>query len=65
MTVQVNGKPLDVTDGTTVLQLIEQHQLTPQRVAVELNRRLLRNEKYDTVLSPGDEIEIVTFVGGG
>ncbi len=65
MTVKVNGKDRDVTDGTTVLALIEQHHLTPQKVAVELNRRLIRTEKYDTVLKAGDEIEIVTFVGGG
>ena len=65
MTVKVNGQDCDVTDGTTVLALIEQHDLTPQKVAVELNRRLLRTEKYDTVLKPGDQIEIVTFVGGG
>ncbi len=65
MTVKVNGQDRDVTDGTTVLALIEQHNLTPQKVAVELNRRLIRTEKYDTVLKGGDEIEIVTFVGGG
>ncbi len=65
MTVKVNGQDRDVTDGTTVLALIEQHNLTPRNVAVELNRRLIRTEKYDTVLKAGDEIEIVTFVGGG
>ncbi len=65
MTLTVNGKPLEVPDGSTVLQLVERHNLTPQRVAVELNRRLLRTEKYDTVLNVGDEVEIVTFVGGG
>ena len=65
MTIHVNGHPKDVPDSTTVAQLIEQHNLTPQKVAVELNRRLIRTEKYDTVLKPGDEIEIVTFVGGG
>ena len=65
MTVKVNGQDRDVTDGTTVLALIEQHNLTPQKVAVELNHRLLRTEKYDTVLKAGDQIEIVTFVGGG
>ncbi len=65
MTVKVNGQDRDVTDGTTVLALIAQHNLTPQKVAVELNRRLIRTEKYDTVLKGGDEIEIVTFVGGG
>jgi len=65
VTIQVNGHPRDVADGTTVAQLIEQNNLTPQKVAVELNRRLLRTEKYDTPLKAGDEVEIVTFVGGG
>ena len=65
MTVKVNGQDREVGDGTTVLKLIEQHDLTPQKVAIELNRRLLRTEKYDTVLKTGDEVEIVTFVGGG
>jgi len=65
VTIRVNGQDREVSEGTTVLALIEQHNLTPQKVAIELNRRLLRTEKYDTVLKPNDEIEIVTFVGGG
>lgn len=65
MTIKVNGQDRDVADGTSVAQLIAQHNLTPEKVAVELNRRLIRTEKYDTPLKPGDEIEIVTFVGGG
>jgi thiamine biosynthesis protein ThiS len=32
---------------------------------VELNKRLVRGEKYDVGLKEGDEVEIVTFVGGG
>jgi thiamine biosynthesis protein ThiS len=65
VTIHVNGQPEDLADGTTVAQLIAQHNLTPEKVAVELNRRLIRAEKYDTALKAGDEIEIVTFVGGG
>ena len=65
MTIIVNGQPKDVADGTTVAQLVAQHNLTPTKVAIELNRRLLRTEKYDTALKEGDEIELVTFVGGG
>jgi len=65
MIVKVNGQEREVADGTTVTQLIEQHQLSPAKVAVELNRRLIRSEKYDTALKAGDEVEIVTFVGGG
>ena len=65
MTVKVNGEPRDLPDGETVRALIVRHQLTPDKVAIELNRRLVRSEKYDTLLKDGDEVEIVTFVGGG
>ena len=63
--ITVNGTPRDLTDGTTVADLIAHSNLTPDKVAVELNRRLLKSDKYDTVLKDGDEVEIVTFVGGG
>lgn len=65
MNVLVNGQPRDLTAGTTVRALIELSKLSPDKVAVELNRRLLKSEKYDTPLSENDEVEIVTFVGGG
>ena len=65
MTIKVNGHDFELADGATVTQLIELHKLQPQKVAVELNRRLIKTEKYDTILQAGDEVEIVTFVGGG
>jgi sulfur carrier protein len=65
MIVKVNGEDKDVAEGTSVLELIKQHNLTPDKVAIELNRRLLRSSNYKTVLQNGDEVEIVTFVGGG
>jgi sulfur carrier protein len=65
MTVKVNGDVRDLPAGETVRALIARYQLTPEKVAIELNKRLLRGEKYDTALNDGDEVEIVTFVGGG
>jgi len=65
MTIQVNGDLRDIEPDTTVLMLLEQLKLKPGNVAVELNRRLLRSEKYQTVLKANDVVEIVTFVGGG
>ena len=65
MTVKVNGDPRDLPDGETLRALVARFQLTPEKVAIELNRRLVRSEKYDTPLKDGDEVEIVTFVGGG
>ena len=65
MLVKVNGEARDLPEGETVLALIARYQLTPEKVAIELNRRLLRGERYETALKEGDEVEIVTFVGGG
>jgi thiamine biosynthesis protein ThiS len=65
MTLNVNGDAKDVPDGTTVRQLVTLLNLKPERVAVERNRRLVRGDGYDAPLAAGDEVEIVTFVGGG
>jgi thiamine biosynthesis protein ThiS len=65
MVVKVNGESRELPEGETVRALIVRYSLSPEKVAVELNRRLLRGERYDTGLKEGDEVEIVTFVGGG
>ena len=65
MRIIVNGEPRDLSDGTTLHALLALLKLTPDKVAIELNRRLIRGEKYDTPLKEGDAVEIVTFVGGG
>lgn len=65
MQIHVNGSPRDVPEGTTVRALLATSGLVPEKVAVELNRRLARADKYDAPLNENDEVEIVTFVGGG
>jgi len=65
MKLIVNGQPYECPAPATIHDLIARHGLTPEKVAVELNRRLVRTERYPTELKEGDEIEIVTFVGGG
>ena len=65
-TFTMNGKPRQAPAGTTVASLIEQLQLPWRTVAVEKNRQLVpRAQQADCVLADGDEIEIVTLVGGG
>jgi sulfur carrier protein len=66
MQVRVNGQPVEVPDGCTVATLLERVQLTPARVAVERNRDIVPRATWSAAtLSDGDQIEIVTFVGGG
>ncbi len=65
MIVKVNGIDTDLPEQTDVNALLARHNLKAENVAVELNKRLVRSARYDTPLKAGDEIEIVTFVGGG
>ena len=65
MTIRVNGEAREIPDGQTLRALVESHQLKPEKVAIELNRRLARADMYELPLTQGDEVEIVTFVGGG
>jgi sulfur carrier protein len=64
--VIVNGKSQHVPVGTSIAGLLEQLQLRRQHVAVELNRELIPRERHDDrPLAAGDQLEIVTLVGGG
>ena len=65
MTIILNGQPREIVESTSVRALLLEMNLSPERVAVEVNRRLRRTERYDEALQPGDEVEVVTFVGGG
>ena len=64
--IVVNGEPRTIPPGQNVLDLLRQLQLDPARVAVELNRSIVRREEWaQTVVAPGSTLEIVQFVGGG
>lgn len=65
MKLTVNGE--EVTTGAgTVHALIEEMRLEPGRVAVEVNLRVVKKKDYVTFrLGENDEVEIVSFVGGG
>ena len=66
MRVELNGEPKELAEGTTLLALVEQLALAPERLAVELNRDVVRRPDWPTTrLSEGDRVEIVHFVGGG
>ncbi|MCL6598679.1 MAG: sulfur carrier protein ThiS [Alicyclobacillus macrosporangiidus] len=66
MNVIVNGKPRDLPGEVTVKGLLEHFDLASERVAVEVNGRIVDREAFeDHVLREGDMVEVVRFVGGG
>ena len=64
--ILVNGESRTVSEGQTVLGLLRELNLDPARVAVELDRRIVKQPRWgETALPAGATIEIVQFVGGG
>ncbi len=64
--VQVNGERREITAGLTVLRYLESLDIIPDRVAVELNRTIVKKAEWpQRVIEAGAQLEIVQFVGGG
>jgi thiamine biosynthesis protein ThiS len=66
MQITLNGDPHDLPAPLTIQQLLERLHIDPRIVAVELDRVVVKRDRYSgTVIGDGAEVEIVTFVGGG
>jgi thiamine biosynthesis protein ThiS len=66
MVIKLNGKPHTLPEPATVLALAESLGLNPKQVAIERNLEIVPRSAYAEVgLAEGDEVEIVTFIGGG
>jgi len=66
MLIKLNGKPHTLASSATVLALAQALGANPRQVAIERNREIVPKSTYgDVMLAEGDEVEIVTFIGGG
>ena len=64
--IVLNGEHRTVPAGLNVLELLGVLDIPPSRVAVELNRSIVRKGEWEsTVVTPGSQVEVVMFVGGG
>lgn len=66
MEVTINGEIRPIAHGQTIRELLLALELDPARVAVELDRRIVKPRDWDaTAIRNGARLEIVQFVGGG
>lgn len=62
----INGKEVELEIGISIEQMLETLNLPKEKIVVELNLEIVEISKYSsTFLNEGDQMEIVTFVGGG
>ena len=66
ISVQVNGKRVELDRPTPLLAYLGQLGVNPRAVAVEHNGTIIERAEYEiTTLKDGDTLEIVRMVGGG
>ena len=66
ITVVLNGEPREVPAGLSVDTFLTHLGLPADRVAVELDRQIVRKAVWpETLIETGAQIEVVHFVGGG
>jgi thiamine biosynthesis protein ThiS len=66
VTITLNGESRTVPQGHSVRDLLGELRLDARYLAVEINRAVIPRARHvETLLQPGDIIEIVTLVGGG
>ena len=64
--LKINGEVREVPGSINLYELLDHLSLAPERLAVELNGKVIRRPDWpDTLLNEGDRVEIVHFVGGG
>jgi sulfur carrier protein len=66
MKIVINGQDREVATATTVANLIDELGIEKRHVAVEVNLELIPRAKHAAhQLQDGDQLEVVTLVGGG
>ncbi len=66
MTITLNGESREIPQTLTLANLVDSLGMKPDRVAIERNRKLApRTTWAEVTLQPGDQLELVHFVGGG
>ncbi len=66
MHITLNGEPYELDQPVSIAELLARLDIDPRRVAIEHNLSILKRYAFvQTLISEGDRLEIVNFVGGG
>ena len=64
--ITVNGRSVQIESPMTVEQFLDTIDVPPNYLAVEVNADVVPREEYtERIVDAGDDVEVVTLVGGG
>lgn len=66
ISITVNGKNVEIEAPMSVKELLDTVDVPPNYLAVEVNADVVPRDQYAvTIVGSGDDVEVVTLVGGG
>lgn len=66
MQITLNGEPRDIRPGATIAALLAELGIDPKTIVAQRNDDIIERAAFDAaVISEGDTLELVRFVGGG
>lgn len=66
MKVIINGENREIEQPLNLVELLKVYSLPSERIAVELNKKVIRRADWASVeVTDGDRLEVIHFVGGG
>jgi sulfur carrier protein len=66
MKIFINGEIKELSSELNLSELLKRFSLPSERVAIELNKNVVRKKDWEIVkIAEGDELEVIHFVGGG
>jgi sulfur carrier protein len=66
MEIVVNGKTEEIEEDISILEYLNEKDISTGHIVVELNKKIIKRETFQaTKLSSGDRIEVLQLVGGG
>ncbi len=66
MKIFINGETREIPGEVNLSELLKNLSLPSERVAIELNKQVVRKRDWENVtINDADKIEVIHFVGGG
>lgn len=66
MTVYLNNQPIEISEGSSLLQFIEQSEITATNIAIAINNKLILKPQWaTTTLHDKDNIVVIVAAYGG
>ncbi|QEN05868.1 sulfur carrier protein ThiS [Thiospirochaeta perfilievii] len=66
MKVTINGKKRDIDNNLSILELLKDLKVDPNKIIIQLNQEIIKSKHFEsTSIIQESQIEILSIVGGG